>query len=31
MKDFAKQIVKNERLSMFIVVPDEDYIKDMFR
>jgi len=27
--DFAKQIVKNQRLSMFIV-PDEDYIKDRF-
>lgn len=31
MKGFAKQIVKNERLSVFIVAPDEDYNKGMFR
>lgn len=31
MKGFAKQIVKNERLSTFIVAPDEDDIKDVFR
>lgn len=29
MKDFAKQTVENERLSMFIVVPDEYCIEDI--